>query len=356
MEITARNTNDLASKVYRALEAVGVHDQSRNGPVLRFDGPVTICLTHPWERVNYCPVRDANPFFHVMESVAMLANWNSVQLLAYFAKNMTQFSDNGRTYNAFYGTRARCYHGLDQLRTVVETLRKDPGTRQALICLWEPEDLTIETKDKACNLVLIFAIRGGVLEMTTFNRSNDAIWGGVTGANIVHLSVFHEYVAQAVNVPMGRWWHTSANLHVYTDNPKATRLLLGTTIGKMGPQAWDDLATDPVHVPLFPVAYDREFDLYAMGLCQIAEHCIGLDLPHEEATAKTLDAMAGCPDELVFLHQVATPMWLAWHARKTKADPTPHLEAILDDRWRAACESWCARHPVRSGEQEVPHV
>lgn len=115
MEIIARNTNDLAAKVYRALEVTGVQDQSRNGPVLRFDGPVTICLTHPWERANYCPIRDANPFFHVMESVAMLSNWNSVRLLSYFAKNMASFSDNGRTYNAFYGTRARSYHGLDQL-------------------------------------------------------------------------------------------------------------------------------------------------------------------------------------------------------------------------------------------------
>lgn len=345
MEITARNTNDLAAKVYRALEAVGVHDQSRNGPVLRFDGPVTICLTHPWERVNYCPVRDANPFFHVMESVAMLANWNSVRLLSYFAKNMVQYSDNGRTYNAFYGTRARCYHGLDQLRTVVETLRKDPGTRQAVICLWEPEDLTIETKDKACNLVLIFAIRNGVLEMTTFNRSNDAIWGGVTGANIVHLSFFHEYVARAVNVTMGRWWHTSANLHVYLDNPKVGRLFRGA---QQPFQEWVELGGgSPVHVPLFPVAYDREFDLYAMGLCQIAEHCIGLDLTHEETVAKVLDAMSGCPDEMVFLHGVAVPMFLAWHARKCKADPAPHLEAILDDRWRAACEAWCARHPMQ---------
>lgn len=358
MEIIARNTNDLAARVYRALEVSGVQDQSRNGPVLRFDGPVTICLTHPWERVNFCPVRDANPFFHVIESVAMLANWNSVKLLSYFAKNMAQYSDNGRTYNAFYGTRARSYHGLDQLRLVVETLRKDPATRQAVICLWEPEDLTRDTKDKACNLVLIFAVRGGVLEMTTFNRSNDAVWGGVTGANIVHLSFFHEYVAQAINVPMGRWWHTSANLHVYLDNPKTRLLFLSAQHGAVTEcaQAWPDMEPQPDHIPLFPVAYEREFDLFAIGFCQLAEHCIRTHLPRGDATIFMLNGMSKCPDELVFLHHVALPMFLFWYCRKNGAgmnELTEHLEGIMDDRWRMAAESWSARHPVA---QEVDHV
>lgn len=358
MEITARNTNDLSPKVYALLDQHGTNESSRNGTVLRFDGPVTICLTHPWERVNMCPIRDANPFFHVLESVAMLANWNSVRFMEFFAKNMAEYSDDGRTYNAFYGSRARSTFSLDQLTAVVDTLRRDPTSRQAVISLWEPRDLIRSTKDKACNLFLIFAVRGGVLEMTTFNRSNDAIWGGVSGANVVHLSFFHEYVACALGLPMGRWWHTSANLHAYTGNPKLESLLLDGRFCHASPAtAW--YPAGPT-VPLFAEACEKDFDKYAMTLCQVIEFIIRTELSHAYAITRVNDAMRNCPLSQTFLHSVAVPMFLAWHARKTDggnatAMVPAHLNAIMDGAWHAAALAWVARR-APAAAPEVPHV
>jgi len=226
MEFTARNTNDLAPVLYDRMHRHGVPVNTRNGPALRLPGVTTITLRHPWERVNFGAERDANPFFHLIESVAMLAGdtGNDVELLSYFAKNMLLFSDDGQRYNAFYGTRARAYRvsdQIDQLKEVCKILHADPESRQAVICLWDPDlDLGTKTKDKACNLTMIFEVENGRVNMTTFNRSNDAIWGGVTGANVVHLSFFQEYVACALDLQMGVWHHSSANLHVYLNNPK----------------------------------------------------------------------------------------------------------------------------------------
>jgi hypothetical protein len=223
MEFITRNTNTLAPLVYDRMVDRGIQDTSRNGPVLRLPGVTTITLNHPWERVNLCPVRDANPFFHLLEAMAMLVGerGNSVELLSYFASNMRYYADGGDWYNAFYGQRMRHTWG-DQLAQVVNELRHKPDTRQAVICLWDPHDLWRVTNDKACNLVLIFQLEqgSGQLDMVTFNRSNDAIWGGINGANMVHLSLIHETVANAISRPMGVWHHTSANLHVYVDNPK----------------------------------------------------------------------------------------------------------------------------------------
>lgn len=220
MEFITENTNTLTPLLYKAVQQHGISQTSRNGNVIRLPGVTTCCLTKPWQRVNFCAERDANPFFHFIESMAMLAGLNDVKLMSFFAKNMANFSDNGLTYNAFYGTRARVTWG-DQLDLVIKELHAKPDSRQAVVLLWDPADLLRETKDKACNLCLIFQVTPeGKLNMTTFNRSNDLIWGYGSGANVVHLSFFMEYVACALGLPMGEWWHSSANAHVYVDNPQ----------------------------------------------------------------------------------------------------------------------------------------
>jgi hypothetical protein len=235
MQYTAANTNDLQRLIYKAFQHNGVAVNTRNGPALRLPGVTTITLLKPQQRVNFSPLRDANPFFHLIESVAMLAGdaGNNVEVLSYFARNMLLFSDDGERYNAFYGTRSRHTFG-DQLRGVVDELSRDPESRQAVINLWNPEDLWAKTKDKACNLCMIFDVVDGKLNMTTFNRSNDAIWGGVTGANVVHLSFFQEYVAGALGRPIGVWHHSSANLHVYMSNPKWPLVLEDTDVHQWG--------------------------------------------------------------------------------------------------------------------------
>jgi thymidylate synthase len=256
MELVANNTNDLQNRAYQTMSEHGFKVHTRNGPALRLPGITTILLRRPWQRVNFSLVRDANPFFHLIESVAMLAGnaGNDVPLLSFFAKNMLLFSDDGHEYNAFYGTRSRHTFG-DQLTRVVEELRNNPESRQAVINLWDPTDLWRTTKDKACNLCMIFDIVDRRLNMTTFNRSNDAIWGGVTGANVVHLSFFQEYVACALGLYIGTWHHASANLHVYLDNPKWAALAAGD------PYTEDSGRWYPIgQVPLFTDRDNTKFD------------------------------------------------------------------------------------------------
>ena len=50
--------------------------------------------------------------------------------------------------------------------------------------------------------------------MTVCNRSNDMIWGAY-GANAVHMSILMEYVAVAVNAPMGSYYQISDSFHIY---------------------------------------------------------------------------------------------------------------------------------------------
>ena len=286
-------------------------------------------VTRPWERVNQDPYRDANPFFHLMEAIAMLAPYNSVPFLSFFAKNMANFSDDGRTYNAFYGTRIfLTWH--NQLRSVIDLLKKDPDSRQAVVSLWDPEDLRTQTKDKACNLMLLFSVdECGSLSMTSFNRSNDAIWGILTGANVVHLSMFQEYVALCLGREIGPWTHVSNNLHVYTNNPK-----------------WPGLATqqDPEYLVIYQSslgtlwdtkseAGGEDFRRNCWSLCESLEHCIS-----ENSTFRGKTRYR-------FLSETVIPMFNAYvfHKNGYSRDALHIASEIQDASWRLACESWLQR-------------
>lgn len=345
MELKSRNTNTLQPRLYRLLSSRGVTSTSRNGPVLKFNEPVSIMLTNPWERVNLCPVRDANPFFHLWEGLAMLAGVNSVPLMGHFAKNMLSFTDDGRRYNAFYGERARVKWG-DQIDMAIEELISKPDSRQCVVNLWDPTDWHKNTKDKACNLQLLFSVdQYRRLCMTTTNRSNDAIFGGVTGANIVHLSMFQEYVALATGYlgqdspaevapeegfRLGPWWHFSNNLHAYTDNPKwnplrdkAQETVDGSDYGEMYPGS---------------IALFNDRDQFDYELAFLMDLALGV-VRQREGTQ-----IHGTFTE-PFLANTAVPMFNAWAGHKMKNGIYAINEAcrIEAPDWRTACINWLVR-------------
>ena len=336
MELKSRNTNSLQQEFYPLLFEQGEPQDSRNGPVIVMPEPCTFTLTHPRERVNFSRARDANPFFHLMEAVAMLGNWNHVGFHAHFAKNMVNFSDDGQRYNAYYGTRLRQTFGQDQLERVVHLLKKDPNTRQAVAQIWHPDDLNKKTKDKACNLLIMFSLRDGALEMTTVNRSNDMIWGYVSGANVVHFSFFQEYVACALGVPVGVWHHFTNNAHVYENNPKWDILLSE----KLGNDLYSifGLATS---APLFDDP--RMADLFNLS-CQMfarnATDCITKETLYKPKTPVY--------DAFPFLKDGVINAFNAWQARKVKGDielAEDYLASMADvaPDWMYAMQDWVNR-------------
>lgn len=331
MEITARNTNALARKVYPLIHDVGVQVQTRNGPAIRFDEVTTINLLRPQERVCFSAARDANPFFHLVEAMAMLCAHNSVPLMAHYAGNMRNFSDDGKTFNAFYGTRM---HQHNQLLTVIKNLRANPDSRQELVMLWDIADLTKQTKDKACNILMLFEVRDGKLRMVTFNRSNDAIWGGVTGANVVHFSFFQEFVALSLGLQVGTWSHVSANLHIYLDNPKRENILQ-EAIFNLNPQGCGN--DYPESIPL--LAPDEDPVGFLEQLCSFFHH-------HE---LHLLDPITVSMDDLPdmaspFIQKVLRPMactWESWKVLGERGDRLAHWNwAIEALDWQDAARMW----------------
>lgn len=216
--IRARNVNDALPTAIDLLLQHGYERDSRNGPVYLYDGPVTTEYQSPKERVLLWEARDANPFFHLYEALYMLSGEASLYPLRWFVKRMESFSDDGQTMQGFYGHRWRNAFGRDQLMILAERLRAYPEDRRCVLQMWDPlRDLDSSSSDVPCNTNAYLSINvHGSLDLTVCNRSNDVIWGAY-GANVVHMSVMQEFVAELVGVPVGRYWQVSNNFHGYRD-------------------------------------------------------------------------------------------------------------------------------------------
>jgi thymidylate synthase len=202
------------------LKENGTIEESRAGRVIVAPGPVTTVYQNPTQRVLFSAKRDANPFFHLMESMWMFAGRQDAEFLNQYIRDFgSRFAEpDGRIHDA-YGYRWREHFSfMDQLRVITKILRKDPGSRQAVLTMWDPvADLGVPNlKTRPCNVTAFFQVPDGLLNMTVCCRSNDIIFGAY-GANAVHFSLLQEYMAATLNVDVGRYWQVSNNYHAYLD-------------------------------------------------------------------------------------------------------------------------------------------
>lgn len=330
--INARNANDALGQGIQLIQTSGEPIESRVGMTLEVPMPVATVYHKPWERVLLSKVRDANPFFHLMEAMWIIAGRQDVKFLTEFNKRMAEYSDDGEVFNAPYGFRLRsefCDAGncnMDQIQAVIEILRKDPNTRQAICQIWNPEDLEKSTKDKACNMSIVFRIRNGELCITVYNRSNDMIWGAY-GANVIQFSMIQEYVAAQLGLPLGTYTQVSNSYHIYTDGPGGVvwdRLVAGYNADK-------DIYDDVVHNQVYMMDYDMpqmDYDLAQFFNC------------YDQFGIEELGEMRCWQSQ--YFNQLIMPVLCIWliHKQHGPTQALKYTHTIQSDDWRLACEDW----------------
>src|SRR6478752_7529312 len=99
--------NEGLGRVMGALNSYGIYTESRNGPVVRFPKPVCLEYPDPRRRILDHPVRAGNHFFHLFETMWMLAGSDLVLPLDIYNSGMKQYSDDGIRFAAAYGHRWR---------------------------------------------------------------------------------------------------------------------------------------------------------------------------------------------------------------------------------------------------------
>jgi thymidylate synthase len=356
--LEARNVNYALAQGVTHIHNWGVREPSRAGDVLRELSPVTTVYLSPQERVCLHPWRDANPFFHLIESLWMIAGRDDLKTLTRYVSTFGQFSDDGETVPGAYGKRWRdWFHpadgvdgSADQLNEVVRQLRANPRDRRVVIQMWDafvdPARNRAGSKDVPCNVIALPFETEGRLNLTVFCRSNDMVLGAY-GANAVHFSFLLEYLAARVGLEVGRYYQVSNNFHAYVENAGDPQACWPVDWGPVDPYAAG--AVEPF--PLFKdfdgfEASGRGWRIDDQGDL-LRDRFIQEDLSifFEEGASASATA-ARWP----FLSKIVVPMALAhrhWKQGKGEDRYIGALE-ILDQMppandWRMAAVEWVQR-------------
>jgi hypothetical protein len=296
--------------------------------------PVTIHYKFPKQHVLVNRIRDANPFFHLLEAMWMLAGRDDGQFLDHYIKGFSKKygNEDGRIMDA-YGYRWR--YGLgngDQLKEIIRQLKEDPATRQCVLQMWGAGRFDLfESVTKPCNLNVAFRVCDGKLNMVVQNRSNDLIWGAC-GANAVHFSILLEYLAAMSGLQMGEYWQVSSNLHMYQSHIDMLYERAGPA-SDFVPFLSRHLASPPGYEDTIPLVMDpATFDA---ELNQIM-HCI--DILHDLGVSEINGLVIQNP----FLKDVWNMVKGHWLHKKHGTGRTFVCEVEAED-WRRAGLEWMER-------------
>jgi thymidylate synthase len=363
--INARSVSEALAMGLYAVKG-GIHQPSRVGDVIVSPRPVMTVYNDPTNRVLFSPMRDANPFFHVMEALWMLAGRNDLPWLTCFNKRFASYSDDGgATQPGAYGYRWRNYFGHDQLMDIILELRQNPQTRRCVLAMWDggarvayanPDasmsrvvqagDLFAAVSGSAdvpCNTHAYFDTIDGRLNMTVCCRSNDIIWGAY-GANAVHFSFLLEYMSLATGIPMGVYRQFSNNFHIYTNVVPEEMMM---------PMARDVeindryLMKENIHalnkVPAVPAL--RKVPLMDQTLESFEEDLQRFMSPHPTG-----------PYINDFFSKVAQPMHdaHAYYRDKQYNMAIDMADLIKSEDWRIACTEWLLRRKTKAKVNTKP--
>lgn len=185
----------------------GKKQESRNGNTVEVEDLV-IELAHPALGVLDGSRPGYNETIGMVEGLQLIAGVSDSSLTCEIQPNFRAFMDDGRFWGA-YGLRT-----VDQLPIIVERLKADPDTRQAVVTLWDPKfDAHGGKKDHPCTTAFNFRIRDDKLNMTTFMRSNDAYWGWPY--DVYQFTMLQRTIANVLDVREGTYTHHAASFHLY---------------------------------------------------------------------------------------------------------------------------------------------
>lgn len=208
------NIDELWSFALQLIFDTNSAHQSRAGLTLEIIGQSFILKS-----INYTMLqnkrRNLSKQYACAELLWYLSGTNDITMLKYYAPQYENFADNGQAYGA-YGPRF-----MPQLPKLIDLLKHDPKTRQAVVGLWEPRDLGVIAKDIPCTVGWQFMIRDNKLHMIVFMRSND-IWLGMPYDIFVNTCI-QRLIADELGIETGSYTHHTGSLHLYERNIRAAK-------------------------------------------------------------------------------------------------------------------------------------
>ena len=153
-----------------------------------------------------------------------------------------EWADENGDLGPVYGHQWRNWNSdeIDQLKEVIETLKKNPNSRRMLVSAWNPSVLPDTSKSfsenvangKAalppCHAFFQFYIADDKLSCQLYQRSADIFLG--VPFNIASYALFTMMIAQVCGYKAGEFIHTFGDAHIYNNHIEQLELQLSRDI------------------------------------------------------------------------------------------------------------------------------
>ncbi|WP_392338824.1 thymidylate synthase [Loktanella salsilacus] len=217
MEIEGSSLDRILIQLYKALLEKGrINREASRGPNKELLG-LTIRLTNPLSRLSRSEDR-GRPFSALGELLWYLTGSDSLYFIHPYISAYEKESLNGVLPGA-YGPRLFNMRGqYNQLENIIKVLTKSPGSRRAVIQLFDASDIQERLPEIPCTTTMQFHVRDGKLYLSVTMRSNDAYLG--FPHDVFCFTMLQEMVARKLGLELGDYIHHAGSMHIYTDREK----------------------------------------------------------------------------------------------------------------------------------------
>jgi thymidylate synthase len=144
---------------------------------------------------------------------------------------------------------------IDQIRAVVDGLRRDPDSRRHIVTAWNPADLD-RMALAPCHCLFQFYVADGRLSCQLYQRSADAFLG--VPFNIASYALLTHMMAQVCGLQPGDFVHTFGDAHLYLNHLEQVHVQL-----KREPKPLPTLVLNPAVRSIFDFQFaDIVFENY----------------------------------------------------------------------------------------------
>lgn len=223
LDVTASTLDDLLHVVLAALLKEPFSVVATRGAMAEAIG-CRLHLTNPLARLSRTETK-GTPFSAIGELLWYLARRNDLAMIAYYLKYYRQQDPALREVDGGYGPRLFNFRGkYDQVATIIDILRRKPTSRQAVIQLFDAEDVASGHHEVPCTCTLQFLLRGSRLHLVVHMRSNDAYVG--LPHDVFTFTMLQEIVARSLGADLGSYYHFVGSLHLYDTKTEKTQQYL----------------------------------------------------------------------------------------------------------------------------------
>lgn len=138
-------------------------------------------------------------------------------------KNDNEFAKKWGDLGPVYGKQWRNFEGVDQLKNIIDEIKRNPDSRRLIVSSWNPKEVP-NMALPPCHSLYQFYVIDGKLSLQLYQRSGDIFLG--IPFNIASYALLLMMVAKVTGLKPGTFVHTIGDAHIYLNHIEQVNLQL----------------------------------------------------------------------------------------------------------------------------------